>query len=156
MRIVLVTVGKRPPTWIRQGYEEYARRLPAQIALRLRDVAPLARGDNLPAEAARRKEAERVRAAVPQGARVIALDEHGTQWSSADLAAKLERWLGEGRDVAMLIGGADGLHATLVDSADEVWSLSRLTLPHAFVPVLVAEQLYRGWSLMSNHPYHRA
>lgn len=156
MRVVLAAVAKRPPDWIREGFREYARRLPPQLSLTLSEVAPLARDGSQSAEAARRREAVRLRAAVPEGACLIALDEHGRQWSTAELAARLERWMQEGRDLAMLVGGADGLDPSIIEGADHVWSLSRLTLPHALVPVVLAEQLYRVWSLLNRHPYHRA
>ena len=156
MRVVLAAVAKRPPDWIRAGFREYAKRLPPQLSLTLSEVAPLARDGSQSAESARRREAERLRAVIPKGACLIALDEHGRQWSTQELAAQLERWMQEGRDLAMLVGGADGLDPSIIDSADHVWSLSRLTLPHALVPVVLAEQLYRAWSLLSRHPYHRA
>lgn len=156
MRVVLATVAKRPPEWIRAGFREYAKRLPRQLSLTLTEVAPLARDGSQSAESARRREAERLRAAIPSGARLIALDERGRQWSTLELAAQLERWVQDGRDLAMLVGGADGLDPAIMDSADYVWSLSRLTLPHALVPVVLAEQLYRAWSLLHRHPYHRA
>lgn len=156
MRVVLAAVAKRPPDWIREGFREYARRLPPQLSLTLSEVAPFARDGSQSAEAARRREAERLRAAVPEGASLIALDEHGRQWSTAELVTRLERWMQEGRDLAMLVGGADGLDPSIIEDADHVWSLSRLTLPHALVPVVLAEQLYRAWSLLNRHPYHRA
>ena len=156
MRIQLVTVGRKPSAWVREGFEEYSKRLPAQLALNLVGVSPVARSSNQTAEAAKRQEALRITAAIPDGARVVALDEQGKQWSSAELARQLEHWMQDGRDVGMLVGSADGLDRALIDTADYVWSLSRLTLPHALVPVIVAEQLYRAWSLLNNHPYHRA
>ncbi|MCG3201862.1 MAG: Ribosomal RNA large subunit methyltransferase H [Gammaproteobacteria bacterium] len=156
MRVVLAAVAKRPPDWIREGFREYARRLPPQLSLTLSEIAPFARDGSQSAEAARRREAERLRAAVPEGASLIALDEHGRQWSTAELVTRLERWMQEGRDLAMLVGGADGLDPSIIEDADHVWSLSRLTLPHALVPVVLAEQLYRAWSLLNRHPYHRA
>ena len=156
MRIHLLTVSKKPPAWVRTGFEEYARRLPAQLSLGTIAVAPVARGHGQSPASAKRKEAERIAAAIPRECRVVALDENGTQFSSAELAAQLGRWLGNGRDVAMVVGGADGLDGAFVQSADEVWSLSKLTLPHALVPIVVAEQLYRAWSLLYRHPYHRS
>ncbi|MGQ0657407.1 MAG: 23S rRNA (pseudouridine(1915)-N(3))-methyltransferase RlmH [Chromatiales bacterium] len=156
MRIHLVTVGRRPAEWVRQGRDSYAKRFRAQLPLNLIEIPPVARRGNQPASIAMRKEGERVRAAIPSGARIVALDEHGRQWSSAELAAQLERWRREGCEVAMIVGGADGLDRSLMDAADRVWSLSRLTLPHALIPVIVVEQLYRAWSLLNNHPYHRA
>jgi 23S rRNA (pseudouridine1915-N3)-methyltransferase len=156
MRIHLLTVSKKPPEWVRTGFEEYAQRLPGQLSLNAIAVAPVARGHGQSPESAKRKEAGRIAAVIPRGSRVVALDEKGTQFSSAELAAQLGRWLGNSRDVVMVVGGADGLDAAFVQSADEVWSLSKLTLPHALVPIVVAEQLYRAWSLLCKHPYHRS
>lgn len=156
MRILVAAVGRKPPPWAREGYAEYARRLPARLNLNLIEVTPVARSGSLSVEAAKRREADRIGAVIPRGTHLLALDERGESWSSAELAVRLERWMQNGRDVTMLVGGADGLDAALVESADQVWSLSKLTLPHAFVPVLIAEQLYRAWSLLHHHPYHRA
>ncbi|MCC6716206.1 MAG: 23S rRNA (pseudouridine(1915)-N(3))-methyltransferase RlmH [Gammaproteobacteria bacterium] len=156
MRVVLAAVVKRSPDWIREGFREYAKRLPPQLSLALSEVAPVARDGSQSVASSRRREAERLRAAIPKGACLIALDQNGCQWSTAELAAQLERWMQEGRDLALLVGGADGLDPALIESAEHVWSLSRLTLPHALVPVVLAEQLYRAWSLLNRHPYHRA
>lgn len=141
---------------MREGFEEYRKRLPSQLTLTYSEVKPFTRSGSESAESSKRKEGERLRGVIPAKARVIALDEHGECWSTEELSAHVQRWMQDGRDLALLVGGADGLDATLIESADAVWSLSRLTLPHAFVPVLIAEQLYRAWSLFNNHPYHRA
>jgi 23S rRNA (pseudouridine1915-N3)-methyltransferase len=156
MRIVLATVARKPPSWVREGFEEYVKRLPPQLTLNRIEVKPLSRVDSESAESAKRREAERLREVIPGKARVIALDEHGNGWSTLELSTQLQRWMEDGRDVALLVGGADGLDAAILKSADAVWSLSRLTLPHAFVQVIVAEQIYRAWSVLNNHPYHRA
>lgn len=155
MRIKLVTVGRRPAAWKREAFEEYARRLPARIGLEVINVMPAPRTGRSSGEAAKRREAERLRAVLGALARIIALDELGRQWSSAELAARLDAWRRDGRDVILVVGGPDGLDRTLLEAADEVWSLSRLTLPHALVPIIVAEQLYRAWTIINNHPYHR-
>lgn len=144
------------PEWIEKGYTEYARRLPRECALRLLEIPPGQRGSHADVARIVRAEGERLLAAVPAGSRVIALDERGQEWSTMELAGRLSGWLGEGRDVSLLVGGPDGLDAACRARADPLWSLSRLTLPHPLVRVVVAEQIYRAWSLLHNHPYHRA
>lgn len=156
MRLLLLAIGQKMPAWITTGFDEYAKRLPAHLRLELieRPASPwAARGDVV---RAMREEAEALRTAVPKGARVVALDERGKAWTTVQLGACLTEWQHDGRDVALLIGGPDGLDAALRESADARWSLSPLTLPHPFVRVLVAEQLYRAWTLSTGHPYHRA
>lgn len=158
MRLHLIAVGKRPPAWVEQGYQEFAKRLPAQCAPGLIEIAP-GRGSGKIRGADRerllREEGERVLAAIPAGSRVIALEVLGNLWSTEELAERLRQWLGEGRDVTLLVGGAEGLSSACRKRADELWSLSRLTLPHALVRIVVAEQLYRAWSILQHHPYHR-
>lgn len=156
MRINLAVVARRPPAWVRDGFEEYRRRLPAQLQLEITEVKPVVRDGSETPASARRRERERLQAAIGARSRIVALDEHGAGWTTAELAAQLQRWMSDGRDLTLLVGGADGLDAPLLESADAVWSLSPLTLPHAFVPVIVAEQLYRAWSVLNHHPYHRA
>ena len=114
------------------------------------------RGKGASAEVARREEGLRLLAALPKGAQLVALDERGTAWSTAQLARELAGWLGEGRDLALLIGGPEGLDEACRARADRLWSLSPLTFPHPLVRVILAEQLYRAWSLLGGHPYHRA
>lgn len=155
MRLQLTAVGTRMPAWVSAGYEEYARRMPRECRLELREIAPGKRGHGGDGARNMRDEAGRIRAAVPKGARVVALEVGGARWSTEDLSARLGRWLGEGRDVALLVGGPDGLDPELSSEADDRWSLSPLTLPHPLVRVVVAEQLYRAWTLLSGHPYHR-
>jgi len=153
VRIQLIAAGTRRPGWEREGYETYARRLPRECALALVEV-PVERGG---AGAARRieREGERMLARVAKGARVVALDEAGTALTSRDLARRLEAWMAGGRDLALLVGGPDGLSPACVACAEMRWSLSPLTLPHGLVRVLVAEQLYRAWTILGGHPYHR-
>lgn len=142
------------PDWVKAGYDEYVRRLPPHLAPRLKEIAG---GDRRGGDAARAKgkEGERLLAALPAGCRVIALDERGQGWSTAELARQLDEWQAGGQDVALLIGGPDGLAEACLERAAVRWSLSPLTLPHALVRVIVAEQLYRAWSLLQGHPYHR-
>lgn len=153
MHIRLLAVGRRPPRWAAEAFDDYAKRLPRAFGFEGRMLSPArGRGD---VERARVEEGERLLAALGSGDRVIALDEHGTAWSTRDLAHSLAEWEHGGRDVALLIGGADGLSTACLARADRQWSLSPLTLPHAMVRVVVAEQLYRAWSINAGHPYHR-
>jgi 23S rRNA (pseudouridine1915-N3)-methyltransferase len=155
MRIHLVAVGTRMPDWVTQGYEEYARRLPRECELILKEIAPAKRGKNADIARLREDEGERLLAAISRDDHVVALDVDGKAWSTPDLAQNLDRWLANGRDVALLVGGPDGLSPACRQRADQAWSLSRLTFPHPIVRVIVAEQIYRAWSIRQNHPYHR-
>ena len=156
MRIALIAVGDKPPSWVRDGYADYAKRLPHPHAPALVEIPPGARGATRDPVRAIADEGARVIAALPKNAFVVLLDERGSSWSTAELAKQTEAWERGGRDVALLIGGADG-HAPEVSArADSRWSLSPLTLPHMLVRLLVIEQLYRAWSLRKGHPYHRA
>lgn len=154
MRLVIAAVGQRQPAWADAAYEDFAKRFPADLKLELKAVKAEPRGSKT-AEQLMAAEAQRLEAAVPKGARRVLLDERGTRLTTAELAKRFEFWLGDGRDVAFLIGGPDGLDAQLKTTADESLRLSDLTLPHAFVRVLLAEALYRAWSLRNGHPYHR-
>jgi len=154
MRLVIAAVGQRQPAWADAAYEDFAKRFPADMKLELKAVKAEPRGSKT-AEQLMAAEAQRLEAAVPKGARRVLLDERGTRLTTAELAKRFEFWLGDGRDVAFLIGGPDGLDAQLKTTADESLRLSDLTLPHAFVRVLLAEALYRAWSLRNGHPYHR-
>jgi 23S rRNA (pseudouridine1915-N3)-methyltransferase len=154
VRFRLIAVGARQPDWVRDGFEEYARRLPPPFALELVEIPLGPRAGNSPERAVER-EGERVLAAIPRGARVVALDERGTPWRSTELAQRIGEWQDSWREVALLIGGPDGHAAAVQARADERWSLSAMTLPHGLARVLVAEQLYRAWSVRSGHPYHR-
>ena len=144
------------PGWVESGYQEYAKRLPPECALHLVEIEPGHRGKGASIEIARREEGGRLLAALPKGVQVIALDEQGRAWSTAELSRQLAAWLAEGRDLALLVGGPEGLDPTCRARADRLWSLSPLTFPHPLVRVILAEQLYRAWSLLTGHPYHRA
>jgi len=149
-------MGERMPEWVRAGYREYAQRLPSSLRLNLIEIPPGKRGKNADNARAVQEEGERMLASIPKGCCVIALDVRGTEWSTGQLSAQLQNWLQEGRDVALLIGGPDGLAESCLKRAQFKWSLSKLTLPHPLVRVVAAEQLYRAWSILKNHPYHRA
>lgn len=156
MRIHLIAVGTRTPAWVQAGFEDYATRLPRELKLVLGEVALAGRGKNADLVRARQQEGEKLLDRVPRDASLIALDERGESWSSTELARELKSWMESGNDVALLIGGPDGHASEVLARARKRWSLSRLTMPHALVRVVVAEQIYRAWSLLANHPYHRA
>lgn len=155
MRIHLIAVGTRMPAWISAGYLEYAKRMPPECPLGVVEIPLQRRGKGADVERLRRREGEQMLAAIPPGSRVLALDGQGRQWSTEELAVELDRWLAAGRDLALLVGGPEGLAPACRERAERLWSLSALTLPHALVRVLVAEQLYRAWTIRSGHPYHR-
>ncbi len=156
MRLLLVAVGQRLPAWAQQAYDDYARRFPPELKLELKAVKAETR-DGRPAAALMAAERQRIEAALPRGGGVrrVALDERGERITTRQLADRLAAWQRDGRDLALLVGGPDGLDAALKDGADERLRLSDLTLPHALVRVLLAEALYRAWSLGAGHPYHR-
>jgi 23S rRNA (pseudouridine1915-N3)-methyltransferase len=156
LRLSLITASNRQPAWVDDGAEEYARRLRGRCTLELKALPLARRTATTPVERDIHDEGERMLAAVPPGAQVVALLEKGKPWSTKDLAAKLESWMQRGAPVAFLVGGPDGLSPECVARAGERWSLSNLTLPHGLVRVVAAEALYRAWSLLENHPYHRA
>ena len=156
---MLAAVGTRMPGWVDEAFEDYAKRLPPACRPTLREIPTAYRGaaarKGAAAAASIRREGEGLLRAVPNGARVVALDERGAAWSTADLAEQLKTWMTDSRDTALLAGGPDGLALECRERADLTWSLSRLTFPHALVRVIVAEQLWRAWSLLHGHPYHR-
>jgi 23S rRNA (pseudouridine1915-N3)-methyltransferase len=155
MKLVLVAVGQRQPAWADAAYDDFAKRFPAECRLELKAVKAEPRTSGKTVAVMMAAEGQRIEAAIPKGARRVVLDERGQRRTTAQLAERLRFWLGDGRDVALIIGGPDGLDAKLKSSADETLRLSDLTLPHAFARVLLAEALYRAWSLLSGHPYHR-
>lgn len=159
MILHIVCVGNKPPAWVAAGFDDYARRMPREARIELTEIKPAARGSQTQSAAAITKlleaEKSRILASLPPGCVKIALDEHGKSMSTASLARKMAAWMQDGRDVAFMIGSADGLHPALKKDADLLLSLSEMTLPHAMVRVLLAEQLYRAMSMIRNHPYHR-
>lgn len=156
MRIHLITIGEKMPAWVSAGFDEYARRLPRECSLILRELPLATRGKSGDAARWRREEAEAIRAAIPKGAYVVALDVQGKAWDTPELARRLGVWMQEHADVALLVGGPDGLDEALLQQAHARWSLSPLTFPHPLVRIILAEQVYRAWSLLNHHPYHRA
>ncbi len=155
MRIHLIAVGQKPPSWVAEAWREYARRMPRECAIHLTEIPAGRRHKNASVTPVVAAEGERMLGAVPRGAWIIALDERGREWDTRQLASEMTGWMREGQDVALLIGGPDGLAPACREGAHHIWSLSRLTLPHALVRIVVIEQLYRAWSLNANHPYHR-
>jgi 23S rRNA (pseudouridine1915-N3)-methyltransferase len=156
MKLNLLAVGVKMPAWVNQGYQEYAKRLPRECGLHLHEISPAKRGKSGSAEQWKREEGSRILAAIPDSHRVVALEVKGKAWTTEQLAEQLEMWNADGRDVSLLVGGPDGLTTECLQRADQKWSLSPLTLPHPLVRVVMAEQLYRAWTITQNHPYHRA
>ena len=156
LRLLLLTVTNRQPAWIDDGYHDYAKRLRGRCTLELKPIPLARRSASTSIDRALADESTRMLAAIPPAAHVVALREQGTPWSTPELAAKLESWMQLGAPVCFLVGGPDGLRGGIVARANEQWSLSRLTLPHGLVRIAVAEALYRAWSLLEHHPYHRA
>ncbi len=155
MQIHLLAVGTRMPVWVIDGYEEYAKRLPKECELVLKEIAPGKRGKNVDIARVTEDEGDRMLSALPRDAHVVALDVAGKEWSTPELAEALARWLESGRDVALLVGGPDGLSSACLERANQRWSLSKLTFPHPVVRIILAEQIYRAWSILQHHPYHR-
>ena len=154
MRLLIVAVGQRVPDWAQTAWDDYVKRFPFELKLELKAVKTEPRASKS-LETLLAAERGRIEAAIPKGFRVVALDERGTTLNTLALAGKLTDWQLGGQDVALLIGGPDGLDSALRQAAHERIRLSDLTLPHALVRVLLIEQLYRAWSINANHPYHR-
>ncbi|MET0335132.1 MAG: 23S rRNA (pseudouridine(1915)-N(3))-methyltransferase RlmH [Rhizobacter sp.] len=154
MKLFLVAVGQRQPAWADTAYDDFAKRFPPEMRLELKAVKAETRGAKTAAQLMA-AEAARIEIAVPKGVRRVVLDERGSRVTTMQLSERMVAWQNDGRDVAIVIGGPDGLDPALKQTADETLRLSDLTLPHAFVRVLLAEALYRAWTVMVNHPYHR-
>ncbi len=155
MKLVVVAVGTRVPAWVEEGWRDFARRMPRELALELVEVKAEPRTSGKPVAALLAAEEGRLRQAMPGGSRRIVLDERGRDLTTRALSERLGAWMAEGRDATLLIGGPDGLSPALKEEAEESWRLSSLTLPHALVRVVLAEALYRAASLLRGHPYHR-
>lgn len=154
MKLVIVAVGQRMPDWAQSAYDDYAKRFPHELKVELKAVKTEPRGSKT-LETLYAAERERIEAAIPKGARTVCLDERGTSLTTLALAARLKGWQLEADDVALIIGGPDGIEPAFRNAAHERIRLSDLTLPHAFARVLLIEQLYRAWSVNAGHPYHR-
>jgi 23S rRNA (pseudouridine1915-N3)-methyltransferase len=155
MQIHLVAVGNRMPAWVTEGFEDYAKRLPRECELILREIAPGKRGKNADLARIREEEGERILASLSRDDHIIALEVVGKPWDTVQLSTQVNDWMRDGRRIALLVGGPEGLSDTCRARASQLWSLSPLTLPHPIVRIIVAEQIYRAWSLLNNHPYHR-
>ena len=155
MRITILAVGHKAPGWVQEGFNEYARRMPPEARLELVEVKPEERGAGRTTDKAKALEGERILAAVPQGAMLFALDERGRSVTTQGLSVMLSDWMREAVHPVFVIGGADGLSDEVRSRAAKLVSLSAMTLPHALVRVVLAEQLYRAWSILARHPYHR-
>lgn len=155
LRLLLLTATNRQPAWVDDGYHDYAKRLRGRCTLELKTIPLARRSHSTPIERAVADEDRRMLTGIPPGAHVVALREQGKPWSTAELAGKLQGWMRLGTPVCFLVGGPDGLGGGCIARADEHWSLSRLTLAHGLVRVAVAEALYRAWSILEHHPYHR-
>lgn len=153
--MTVVAIGRRMPDWVAAGFAEYAGRFSREVSLHLQALAEPVRSKAMDSPSVRRLEAEALQRAIPAGSLRIVLDTRGQGVDTLVLSRHFQRWQESGQDVCFLIGGADGLAPELVDQADWVWSLSPLTFPHMLVRIIVAEQLYRVWSLLRHHPYHR-
>ncbi|KEI70487.1 23S rRNA (pseudouridine(1915)-N(3))-methyltransferase RlmH [Endozoicomonas elysicola] len=155
MRVRLISVGSKMPGWVEEGYREYSRRLGADVKLDLVEIALGRRSKGADINRLQEKEAGQMLAAVGSGDLVVTMEIKGKPWSTETLAENMGDWLHSGRNVSLLVGGPEGLHASCLAKADLRWSLSPLTLPHPLVRVVVAEQVYRAWSILHNHPYHK-
>ena len=156
MKIRIVAVGGRMPAWVDEAYSTYAKRMPRECRLELQEIPLGHRSRSSDVARARTTEGERMLNAVSRSERVIALDVQGKMFDTEALSQALESWTQDGRDVALLVGGPDGLAPECLERADSCWSLSPLTMPHGLVRVVLAEQIYRAWSLSRGHPYHRS
>lgn len=155
MRIKLIAVGTKMPKWVTEGFTDYCKRLPRDFVLELYEIPMAPRGKNTDIAKAIRKEGDAMLDAISEGDRVIALEVLGKHWSTEKLAEQASEWRMDGKNVSLLVGGPDGLDPRCSAKADQSWSLSSLTLPHPMVRIILAEQIYRAWTLLNNHPYHR-
>jgi 23S rRNA (pseudouridine1915-N3)-methyltransferase len=155
MQLMVIAVGHKMPVWIQSGFDEYAKRMPAECKIVLKEVKPAERQGSKGAQRAIALERTKIEAAIPKQSRIVVLDERGKDVTTLQLATTLANWQQTGGDTCFVIGGADGLDAEFKARADMSIRLSSLTLPHGLVRVLLAEQLYRAWSILQNHPYHR-
>lgn len=155
MKIRIITICHKPPSWIQVGYEEYASRLPPSCSLELVEIPAEKRTAHADIERIMQREGEKMFAAIKKDHLVIALDVKGQPWSTEQLSEQLSEWQQSGRNIDLLIGGPDGLSKTCLQKAERKWSLSPLTFPHLLVRIIIAEQIYRAYTILTQHPYHR-
>jgi len=155
MKLWIIAVGTKMPGWVETAFAEYAKRMPREARIELAEIKPEKRAGGKTTQQLMEAERERILAALPQGARLVALDERGAAWTTQQLAQALTGWQQQGGDVAFVIGGADGLHEDIKRRAEKMLALSAMTLPHGMARVLLAEQLYRAVTIIQGHPYHR-
>jgi 23S rRNA (pseudouridine1915-N3)-methyltransferase len=155
VKIHLLAVGTKMPGWVVTAFEEYSKRMPRECSIELREISPAHRGKSGNADRYKADEAQRIISALPKGAQLVVLDERGKPWTTMQLSRQLENWMQQGQDIALIVGGPDGLDPSIMQQAQQQWSLSPLTLPHPMVRILLAEQLYRAWTILQGHPYHR-
>ena len=155
MQFDLIAIGRRMPVWTDSAFCEYSKRLPKSINFNLIEITPATRSKNKNSEQLKKIEEEKINAVISSGNLVIALDEKGKTISSHSLSVQLQAWVDDQQHISILIGGADGLSSSIKNKADQIWSLSEMTLPHGLVRIIMIEQLYRAWSIINRHPYHR-
>jgi len=155
LRIRLISVASRMPQWVEQGYSEYAKRMPPDLPVELVEIPLTTRGKNADIARLMRREGEQMLAATQPGERIVTLEVNGRNWSTEVLAEQLENWRLDARTVNLMVGGPEGLASEVLARSDQRWSLSALTLPHPLVRILLAEQLYRAWTILNRHPYHK-
>lgn len=155
MRIRLIAVGTKMPRWVEDGWQEYAKRLPSEMPLDLVEIPLSTRSKNADVQRLIRQEGEAMLAKVQPGERIVTLEVHGKPWSTEQLAQELERWRLEARNVNLMVGGPEGLAPQVCERSEQRWSLSPLTLPHPLVRILLGEQMYRAWTVLNGHPYHK-
>lgn len=155
MKINLITIGKKLPNWVNKGFQTYADRLPKDLVLNLIEVPALKRSKNANIRNIIFQESQVLLKAIPKDGEIIALDRTGEEISTQILSQKIIKWRDKGKTINLLVGGPEGLVPICFQKANWVWSLTQLTLPYALVRIVIAEQIYRAWSIISNHPYHR-
>jgi len=155
MKIYLIAIGTKMPAWVTHAYQDYAQRMPRECHVILKEIPAEKRTKNSDLNKIKIKEASKLIAAIPRNCHTLALDVQGQQWSTEMLADHLTSWMMSGQDIALLVGGPEGLTNDVRRQVKQLWSLSTLTFPHPLVRVVLAEQLYRAWSITANHPYHR-
>jgi len=155
MNIQIIAVGKNMPTWVTNGYNEYVKRFSSDFKISLHEIVAVKRSKAVSLTQVQQIEGQKILATIPSGSFIIALDEHGQQWDTISLANQFQKWRTSWQNISLLIGGPEGLPPFCLQQAQCKWSLSKLTFPHPLVRIVVAEQLYRAWSILSNHPYHR-